>query len=70
MTYIIHKILVLFKIDLNYLNDNIFECFFKKYNRLFFFKKIFFSKHIMMEDLRPEAENIINDILNLFRPQK
>ena len=45
MTYIIHKILVLFKIDLNYLNDNIFECFFKKYNRLFFFKNIFFKTY-------------------------
>ena len=39
--YIIHKILVLFKNHLNYLKDNIFKCFLKKYNRLFlfFFKK-------------------------------
>ena len=28
--YIIHKILVLIKNDLNYVKDNIFECFFKK----------------------------------------
>ena len=39
----INKILVLIKNPLNYLQDNIFECFFKKYNRLFFFKTIFFS---------------------------
>ena len=39
MIYIIHKILVLLKNHLNYLKDNIFECFFKKYNRLLFFSK-------------------------------
>ena len=37
MIYIIHKILVLIKNHLNYLKDNIFEFFFKKYNRLLFF---------------------------------
>ena len=37
MIYIIHKILVLCKNDLNYLKDSIFECFFRKYNRLLFF---------------------------------
>ena len=37
MIYIIHKILALLKNHLNYLKDNIFECFFKKYNRLLFF---------------------------------
>ena len=43
MIYTIHKILVLLKDYLNYLKDNIFECFFKKCNRLLFFlKKIFF----------------------------
>ena len=35
MIYIIHKILVLLKNHLCYLIDNIFECFFKKYNRFF-----------------------------------
>ena len=40
MVYIIHKILILLKNDLNYLKDNIFECFFKKYNRLLFLKKL------------------------------
>ena len=34
MIHIIHKILVLIKNHLNYLKDNIFECFFKKCNRL------------------------------------
>ena len=32
--YTIYKILVLIKNHLNYLKDNIFECFFKKHNRL------------------------------------
>ena len=32
--HIIHKILVLIKNYMNYLQDNIFECFFKKYKRL------------------------------------
>ena len=35
--YIIHKMLVLLKNHLNYLKDNIFKCFFKKYSRLLFF---------------------------------
>ena len=34
MIYIIFKVLPLLKNHLNYLKDNIFECFFKKYNRL------------------------------------
>ena len=42
MIYIIHKILVLIKNHLNYLKDNIFEFFFKKYNRLLFFLKNYF----------------------------
>ena len=36
---IIHKILVLIKNHMNYLQDNIFECFFKEYNKLLFLKK-------------------------------
>ena len=44
MNYVIHNMLVLLKNHLKYLKDNIFECFFKKYNRLlYFFKKLFFS---------------------------
>ena len=44
MIYVIHKILVLTKNNLNYLKDSIFVCFFKEYNRLLFFvkKNIFF----------------------------
>ena len=34
--YIIHKMLVLLKNHLNYLKDSILECFFKKYNGLFY----------------------------------
>ena len=36
--YIIHKILVLLKNQLNYLKNSIFKCFFKEYNRLFLIK--------------------------------
>ena len=44
MIYIINKMLVLLKNHLNYLKDNIHECFFKEYNRLlFFFFQYFFS---------------------------
>ena len=46
MIHIIHKILVLIKNHLNYLKDNIFECFFKKNNRLLFFEKINFLHNI------------------------
>ena len=38
MIHIIHKMLVLLKNSLSYLKDNIFKCFFKKYNKLLFFK--------------------------------
>ena len=34
--YTIRKVLVLIN-HLNYLKDNIFECFFKKYNRFYLF---------------------------------
>ena len=42
MIYMIHKILVLIKNHVNYLNNNIFEFFFKKCNRLLFFLKDYF----------------------------
>ena len=72
MIYIIHKILILIKNNLNYLKDNILKFFFRKYNRLlFFFKKnIFFLQYIMMKNLRPEEEKIIKGIRNLFRLKK
>ena len=41
MIYIIHKMLVLLKNRINYFKDNIFECFFKEYNKLFL-KNYFF----------------------------
>ena len=37
MIYIVYKIIVLIKNDLNYLKISIFEFFFKKCNRLSFF---------------------------------
>ena len=46
MISIIHNILVLIKNHLNYLKDNIFEFFFKKYNRLLFFEKKIFLHNI------------------------
>ena len=47
LIYIIHKMLVLLKNNLQYLKYNIFECFFKEYNRLLtFFKKNFFFHKI------------------------
>ena len=42
MIYIIHKMLVLLKNHLSYIKNNIFECFFKKFIRLFFY--FIFSK--------------------------
>ena len=42
MIYIIHKVLVLIKNHLNYLKDNIFECLFKKYNKLLSTNKLIF----------------------------
>ena len=46
MIHIIYKILVLIKDHMNDLKDNIFEFFFKKYNRLLIFKKIIFFHNI------------------------
>ena len=49
MIYIIHRTLVLLKNQLNYLKGSILECFYKKHNIIFFFKKINFSQQLMME---------------------
>ena len=46
MIYIIHKILVLIKNHLNYLKDDIFECFFKKCKSVLFFEKNIFFHNI------------------------
>ena len=59
MIYEIQKMLVLLKDHLNYLKDSIFECFFKKYNRLLLFKKKMIL--FMMENPRLEEENIIKN---------
>ena len=79
MIYIIHKMLILIRNNLNYLKDSVFECFFKAYNRLlYFFKKLFFYNIIMeilivrnLFRLKREQNYIaIKDIRNLFRQEK
>ena len=68
----IHKVLVFLKNHLNLYHlqiFDIFECFLKKYNRLLFFFNIFF-RNIMIENLHPEEEKIIEDIRNLFGLEK
>ena len=42
MIYIIHKILVLIKNHLNYLKDNLFECFSRSIIDFYVFKKLIF----------------------------
>ena len=66
MIYRIHKILVLIKNHLNYLKDNIFECFFKKHNGLLFKTKKTKNK---IENPRPE-EKKNKDVRNIFRLKK
>ena len=56
--------LVLIKNNLNYLKYSILKSFFKEYSRFF---KIFFSKHVIMERLSFEEENIFKGIKNLIR---
>ena len=46
MIYIIHKILVLIKNHLNYLKDNLFECFLRSIIDFYVFKKLFFFHNI------------------------
>ena len=43
MIYILYKMLILLKNHLNYLEDSIFECFYKEYNRLLFKKHFFYN---------------------------
>ena len=66
MINIIHKMLVLFKNHLNYLST--FEYFLRSIIDSFFL--IFFLKHLMLDSLILEEENIIKGILNLFRLNK
>ena len=70
MICIIHKILVLIKKRLNYFKDNIFECFFRKYNRLSFFLYYFFIILLVMENPRSQEGKIFKDTRNLFRLTK
>ena len=42
MTHIIHKILVLIKNHLNYLKENIFECFLRSIIDFYFFLNLIF----------------------------
>ena len=84
MICIIHKILVLIKNHLNYPKDNIFECFFKKYNRLILFLKSFQTKkelnytaikdtkNLFRQEKETQAikDRILNDIKNLFEHEK
>ena len=46
MIYIIHKIIALLKNHLNYLKDNIFECFLRIIIDFYFLKKYHFFKII------------------------
>ena len=46
MVYMIHKILVLLKNHLNYLKDNISNCFLRSIINFYFFKKYFFFHNI------------------------
>ena len=55
--YIIHTMLVSLKNHLDYVKDNIFECFLKSIIDFYYLKK----KTIMMKRLRLQ-ENIIKDI--------
>ena len=66
----IHKILVLIKNQLNYLKDNIFEWFFKEYNRLLSF--IFLKKFLLFltcndEKSKVRRKKLIKDIRNPSR---
>ena len=70
MIYIIHKVLVLLKNYMNYLEDSISKCFVKSIIDFYFFTKIiyFFAQH-MIGNPRREKENMIKDKRNLFRPK-
>ena len=53
------------------MKKKIIKKFIKTYRRLLYFSKNnFFSHRIMMENSRPEEENKIKDIRNLFRREK
>ena len=68
MIYRIHKILVLIKNHLNYLKDNIFECFFKKHNGLLFKTKKKQKTKLKIQGLK--KKKTIKDVRNIFRLKK
>ena len=72
MIYIIHTVLVWIKNLLNFLKDNIFEWYFKKYNRLLLFlKNSFFHNIQWWEILGLKKKRYLKmHIRNLFRLKK
>ena len=70
MIHIIREMLVFLKFHLNYLKDDIVECFLRSIIDFYFFYFFLISKSIIMESLSPEEENIIKDIRNLWRLKK
>ena len=67
MIYIIYKILVLLKNNRITSKIVFSNAFLRSIINFFFSKVLFFSQHIMMENLSHEEEKIIKYIRNLFR---
>ena len=65
--YIFHKMLLLLNNHLDYFKDIIFECFLRKYNKLW---KKNVLQQIMMECLTLEEQNWSKEISNLFGLKK
>ena len=68
MMYIIHKMLVVLKNNLNYLKNSALECFFKK-NIIDFYIKRYFRIYDNGK-FQPWRKNTIKDITNLCRLKK
>ena len=64
--YNINKMLLLLKSNLNYLKDNLFECFLRGIIDFYIFKKKIFFITYNHGKFSLEEENIIKDIRNLF----
>ena len=64
MFHIIRKMLLLLRNYLNYLKDDIFECF--EGSIISFSETIIYIHNIIIESLSLEEENIIKDITNLL----
>ena len=61
MIYIIQKILMLLKIN------RILNCILRSTINFYYQIVFFFLQHIMMGNRRSEEENMIKDVINLFR---